>query len=327
MTITQPETPIGGYQGLELPLYKGSLEQLTIKTNSARSALKIILNAVSAKKVWLPAYSCDAIVEAVKDLDIELGYYLVSPTFSVEPSLSLGKDEYILVVNYFGICQDSINKSLHRFGESNTIVDCSQAYFSNHLDSLATFWSPRKFFGLPDGGLLYSNDPRVKQPDSRDTTSSTRMGHLISRITDSPEAAYQQYQEAEQTIAEMPVLGMSELTERLLHAVDYQGARAARNRNARYLHERLGEYNQLNLHFDADTAPLCYPLVPKLKTASRSELINNRVFAPSYWPEVLTRVDEGSFEWNLVTNGLFLPCDQRYTENDMDRLISLLAIQ
>ena len=153
------------------------------------------------------------------------------------------------------------------------------------------------------------------------------MGHLISRLTNSPEKAYQRYLEAEQAIAGLPVLGISELTERLLHSVDYETAKIIRARNARHLHDHLGKYNQLNLNFDDVTAPLCYPFLPNVNSAGRIELIKNRVFVPSYWPRVLTRVKEGSFEWVLVTNGLFLPCDQRYNENDMDRLVHLLAIK
>jgi len=51
------------------------------------------------------------------------------------------------------------------------------------------------------------------------------MGHLISRLTSSPEKAYQIYLEAGQAIAGLPVLGMSGLTERLLHSVDCEVAR------------------------------------------------------------------------------------------------------
>ncbi|MCC4282814.1 hypothetical protein LL273_03715 [Marinobacter salarius] len=327
MREIKSDKPMGGYQGLELPFFEANLDKANVKTNSARSALKIILKAVGALKVWLPAYTCDAVVDAVYDLGIELEYYRVSSTFDIDSYLRLGKGEYILVVDYFGLTGDAVSRSLDRFGQANTIVDCSQAYFSGYAGALATFWSPRKFFGLPDGGLLYSDAPHVKQPEGRDTTSETRLGHLISRLTNSPEVAYHQYQEAELRIAELPVQGMSHLTERLLHSVNYEVARAARNRNVRYLHDRLGKHNQLKLDLDADKAPLCYPLLPNIKTTSRSELINHRVFLPSYWPEVLTRVEEESFEWNLVTNGLFLPCDQRYTEEDMDRLLSLLAIQ
>lgn len=153
------------------------------------------------------------------------------------------------------------------------------------------------------------------------------MGHLISRLANSPEKAYEKYLEAERAIADMPVMAMSGLTKRLLHSVDYETAKITRARNARYLHDHLGSYNQLDLNLDDTTAPLCYPFLPNINAASRSDLIKNRVFVPSYWPEVLTRVEEESFEWDLVTNGLFLPCDQRYTEHDMDRLVHLLAIK
>jgi hypothetical protein len=324
---TQSDKPIGGYQGLELPFFDAMLNQATARINSARSAIKVILNAVSAPKIWLPAYTCDAVVEAAKDLNISFEYYQISPTFDVDAAVRLGKSEYILIIDYFGTSGDSVKRSLKRFGHASTIVDCSQAYFSEHTGALATVWSPRKFFGLPDGGLLYSDDPRIKQPENRDNTSAKRMGHLISRLTNSPEKAYQKYLEAERAIADMPVLGMSELTERLLYSLDYETAKIARAWNARYLHDHLGKYNQLDLNLDDTTAPLCYPFLPNVNAASRLELIKNRVFVPSYWPEVLTRVEEGSFEWDLVTNGLFLPCDQRYTEHDMDRLVHLLAIK
>ena len=327
MIKPKPDKSIGGYQGLELPFFYAQLDQTTAKTNSARSAIKVILKSIDAKKVWLPAYTCDAVIDAVKDLDIAFAYYKLSSTFDVDTLVDLGKDEYILIVDYFGTSGDSVKRSLKRFGYANTIVDCSQAYFSEHLGALATVWSPRKFFGLPDGGLFYSNDPRISQPQDRDSTSETRMSHLISRLTNSPERGYQNFLEAEQAIAALPVQGMSELTERLLLSVDSEGVKIARARNARYLHDHLGKYNQLDLNFDDSKAPLCYPFLPNVNVVSRSGLIKKRVFVPSYWPEVLNRVDEASFEWNLVSNGLFLPCDQRYNEDDLDRLITLLAIK
>lgn len=327
MIDNQSDISIGGYPCLELPFFDANLAQATVRTNSARSAIRVVLSAVNARKLWLPTYICDAVFDAVKDLEITVEFYTISPTFDVATDVCLGKDEYILVVNYFGVADSSVKRSLNKFGRSNTIVDCSQAYFAPHAGGLGTVWSPRKFFGLPDGGLLVSDDPRIKQPKHRDDTSETRMAHLVSRLANSPETSYQKYLEAEQSIAELPVLSMSRLTERLLHSVDYGAARAVRSRNARYLHDRLGKYNQLDLSFDENTAPLCYPFLPKGKTASRSDMIRSRVFVPSYWPEVLTRTAEGSFEWGLVSNGLFLPCDQRCTVEDMHRLVSLLAVK
>ena len=319
--------PLGGYLELDLPNQHSEWLARAYKFNSARAAFASLVNQLAIKTVWLPRYLCDTMSDVFSNGEIELKFYELADDFSIKTDAAVEYNALLLYVNYFGICEKQSRGVIAKYGANKVVIDNAQAFFSEPFDTLATMYSPRKFFGLPDGGLLYSNHPRIKQLEPKDTTSASRTWHLFSRLTNSPEAAYQQYQAAEQAIAEMSVLGMSELTERLLNAVDYETARTARKRNAHYLHERLGEYNHLEFHVDADTAPLCYPLLPKVKTASRSELINKRVFVPSYWPEVLTRVEEGSFEWNLVTNGLFLPCDQRYTENHMDRLISLLAIQ
>ena len=318
---------IGGYQELELPFIDSNVLNGVVRTNSARSAIKLVLSSLDANKVWLPAYTCEAVVEAAKDVGVPIEFYKLDSNFEVEPLLQLKCDELILIVDYFGLCSEAVQRSRGRFAHGQTIVDCCQSYFSEPTEVLATIYSPRKFFGLPDGGLLYSNNPRIKPPEQRDESSESRMGHLISRLTNSPEAAYQQYLDAEQAISKLPVEGMSRLTERLLQSVDYQRAKTTRARNAQYLHERLAQYNQLNLNIDETVAPLCYPFLPSVKTTSKAGLIKERVFVPTYWPEVLGRVDEGSFEWDLVTNGLFLPCDQRYNEEDMDRLISLLAIK
>lgn len=317
---------IGGYQELELPLYRDKLMRPVIKTNSARSAINLTLRSIDTKKVWLPRYTCDAVIEAVSSAGVNFEFYRLESTFDVDITLQLKEDEHILVIDYFGLCGEVIKCSVNRFGNRRTIVDCSQAYFSDPVQTLACIYSPRKFFGLPDGGLLYSDDNSIQQPEARDSSSESRMGHLISRLTNSPEAGYQQYMDAEHALSKLPVLGMSYLTERLLKSIDYEQARSARAENANYLHAQLERYNQLKLSLDNSEAPLCYPFLPNVKTANRGQLINHRVFVPNYWPEVLSRVEEGSFEWDLVTNGLFLPCDQRYNKHDMDRLIGQLAI-
>lgn len=321
------ESAIGGYLGLELPFHETNIDRAMVRTNSARSALKLVLNSIDAKKIWLPAYVCDAVVVAVTELGIAFDYYRVDKDFNVSSAVQLTGGECILIVDYYGLCGDSVKRNVDRFGPDKVIVDCSQAFFAERTPSLATIYSPRKFFGLPDGGLLYSEDFRICQPGQRDSSSESRMLHLMRRLANAPETGYQEYLDAEQAIRELPILGMSALTERLLMAMDYESVKVARAHNARYLHERLGRYNQLNLWFDDQAVPLCYPFLPNVKTASRSELINSRVFAASYWTEVLVRVEEGSFEWNMAANGLFLPCDQRYCEEDMDRIIHLLAIE
>lgn len=318
---------IGGYFELELPFIKNNIYPTAHKFQSARAAFYALILAGKPNKIWMPRYICDSMLAPLIQAGITYDFYSINEQFEIKDDINLSKDEWLLYVNYFGICTEQQKSILNKFNPNQVIFDHSQAFFVSAFDCLATVYSPRKFFGVPDGGLLYSNDPRIKQPEQSDDSSEYRMGHLISRLTKSPEAAYQQYIEAEQAISNLPVQGMSLLTERLLQSVDYQRARNIRVRNALYLHEHLGQYNQLNLKFDETVAPLCYPFIPNVKTTSKGELISQRVFIPTYWTEVLGRIEEGSFEWNLVTNGLFLPCDQRYKKDDMNRLISLLAIK
>ena len=319
---------LGGYIELELPVrdYKSWLAN-ALKFNSARAAFAGLVDQLATKEVWVPSYLCDSMINALNGRQVQLKFYDLAEDFTIKGELNLSENSLLLYVNYFGVCAEQAENVISHYGAGKVVIDNSQALFCDPCGALATMYSPRKFFGFPDGGLLYSDDSRINQPKDRDNTSESRMAHLISRITNSPEKAYQEYLEAEQAIAGLPVLGMSRLTERLLYSVDYKAAKNARIRNALYLHECLGEFNQLRLNLGESIAPLCYPFLPKVKPVSRSELIENRVFIPSYWPEVLTRVKEGSFEWDLVTNGLFLPCDQRYTEHDMDRLVHLLAIK
>jgi len=318
---------LGGYIELELPVQDQHWLANAYKFNSARAALTSLIAQLTIKEVWLPRYLCDSIINTFDGGKVQLKFYELAEDFTIKSELSLGEHSLLLYVNYFGVCTEQALCVISQYGANKVVIDNSQAMFCDPLETLATIYSPRKFFGLPDGGLLYSDDPRIKQPENRDNTSETRMGHLISRLTNSPEKAYQIYLEAEQAIAGLPVLGISKLTERLLHSVDYEAAKIVRARNARHLHDHLVKYNQLDLNFDDTIAPLCYPFLPNVNAAKWIELIKNRVFVLSYWPEVLTRVEERSFEWDLVTNGLFLPCDQRYTEHDMDRLVLLLAIK
>jgi len=324
--VSSSNKTLGGYLGLELPKFEIDAFKDFRMFNSARSAFASLVDQLAIEEVWLPRYLCDSMIQIFDRRVVELNYYDLRSDFSIEDDIILAENSVILYVNYFGVCNFQSEAVIKQYGKESVVIDNSQAWFSQPFDALATIYSPRKFFGLPDGGVLHCIDPRIQPPTRRDESSQTRMDHLISRITNTPEMAYKEYLVAEQSIAEMPVLGMSQLTERLLQSIDFQAAKNARRRNANYLHHRLGEHNQLDLNISEDTAPLCYPVLPKCKMASRTDLIRQRVFVPSYWPEVLSHVDESSFEWELVRNGLFLPCDQRYGEKDMDRLISLLGI-
>ncbi|MDA7715951.1 hypothetical protein N8797_01095 [Pontimonas sp.] len=296
-----------------------------LKFNSARSAFLEVIRGAEAKEVFLPNFICDSIALNPHLQELQVNFYDLNDDFSLSGNLALGPHSVLLYVNYFGMCDRQAGDVIRGYGKSRVLIDNSQAFFSSPSDSIGSIYSPRKFFGLPDGGLLFSNDNRMLQPDIRDQTSNGRTSHLIQAVEASSSSAYKNFRLAEKEIDTLPVRGMSSLTEDLLSRYDFDFARMKRAENAAFLHSRLSSENKLSLDFSEEPAPLCYPLLPDVSTPTRSELLSKKVFLPSYWPEVLERVQAGSFEWDLASNALFLPCDQRYSVEDMEELLRRLG--
>lgn len=57
----------------------------------------------------------------------------------------------------------------------------------------------------------------------------------------------------------------------------------------------------------------------------RNKLIENKVFVATYWPNVFDWCKESDIEYKLAKYIFPLPCDQRYGEEDMERIINLIS--
>jgi hypothetical protein len=314
--------PIGGYFELEIPSKKGGIYQGAHKYQSARAAFASLLEAGRPKKIWLPKYTCDAMLAPAAAARIDIGFYDIDSNFRIEEGLTLEDGDWLLYVNYFGVCSFREEELLQRFQSSRLIFDHSQAFFTPERDCLATIYSLRKFFGVPDGGLLIS-DLEVTEPSEVDSHSVDRSVHLLKRLDGEPEQGYQDYKKAEETLCDLRPRRMSRLTEKILAGVDFERCRHRRADNFRFLHQHLGDLNGLSLDVASEDSPLCYPLLID-NSAIRSLLLANRIFVPTYWPEVTGRVAKGSFESDLVNYCLPLPCDHRYDLADMARVVDVV---
>lgn len=313
--------PIGGYFELELPC--GALpHQGSVQLQSARAAFLVMLRAGKPGRVWMPRYICDAMHTPLRMAGIECVWYDVDERLAVDDRVKLETDDWLLYVNYFGLCEKNVATLMRRFPPGQIVLDYSQAFFAAPEDkALATIYSPRKFLGVPDGGMLYSRNP-LDQPKHQDEESIFRSSHLIKRLADTPESGYADYQTAEASLAECEPKRMSKLTERILASVDVESARKKRRDNFLFLQERLGAENRFDCELSEEAVPLCYPFQtddPEL----RARLIKNRIFVATYWPDAIGRVDD---EWaeKMIKNLLPLPIDQRYGLEDMERMVTVI---
>lgn len=145
---------IGGY--FELELNNGQeYHQNAISLNTGRNSFEYILRAKQYKKVYLPYYTCDVMVEPIQKIKIDVEFYFIDEFFQPKFDFSRIRDDEVFVYNnYFGICDEQVNKVAAEC--KNLIIDNSQAFYSLPLPGVDTFYSPRKFFGIPDGAYLYT---------------------------------------------------------------------------------------------------------------------------------------------------------------------------
>ena len=312
--------PIGGYFELELPRPKQWLHDHSVLLNSGRACLEYLLRAVNPSRIYLPKFTCDALLEPVQRTGINYLFYEITQELEINGFGSLSGNELLLYTNYFGLKNKYCHELAERYG-SQLVLDYSQGYFETAPLNASVFYSPRKFFGVPDGGCLYT---KFRLPDSLERdVSMDRYSHLIGRYDLGAESSYDSFKANDESLSAAGLKKMSVSTERLLASIEYDRVRDLRQDNFATLHRNLEQANLLKIDGDSASGPMVYPFLceqPRL----RESLIKNKIFVATYWPNVFEWCEEGDIEWRLAKNLIPLPVDQRYTIADMNRIIEVI---
>jgi hypothetical protein len=227
--------------------------------------------------------------------------------------------DWVLCVDYFGLSGASVAEALSRFPAGRVVIDAAQSLFLTDQRALAVFYSPRKFVGLPDGGLLVTS-LRIELPAKIERGSIRRCEHLLMRLDGRAEEGHPEFQKAERSLSEMILRRMSNLTATLLRSIDYNAVAARRRENYTLLAKQLGGFGEYAISLNADAVPLCYPLVGVNADRLRGLLSAHRIYTPRYWPDILETNGLSSWERLLLDQTVFLPCDQRYHLSEMAQL-------
>jgi hypothetical protein len=316
------DSSIGGYFELELPV-REEYHNTALRLNTGRNAFEYVLRAKRYKKVYLPYYTCDAMLEPITKLNLAYEFYSIDSNFlPIFNYSNVQKNEVFVYNNYFGICDAQTREIAAQC--KNLIIDNSQAFYSKPIQGVDTFYSPRKFFGLPDGAYLYTD--KLLEYNLEKDISYKRCEHLLGRIDSGAETNFHTYKENSKSLCNQPIREISNLTQKLLLSIDYNTVADLRRQNFKYLHSKLNKKNKLKFEFDNSAAPMVYPFLIKNGAALKKELIANKIFVASYWPNVLDWAKADSFEYNLAKNMIAVPVDQRYEIKDMNEVLKLLKI-
>ena len=310
---------IGGYFELELPL-KEEFHKDALRLNSGKNCLEYILRARRYRKVYIPYYTCDVVLRPFEKLHIDYEFYHINIHMELAQEINLKEGEALLYTNYFGLKQHYVELLANKYG-CQLMVDNTQAFFAKPLNGIDTFYTCRKFFGVSDGAYLYTDaklDMQFEQSTSYGNTT-----HLVKRIDLSPEDGFEDFHQSDERLADEKIMLMSNFTQRVMQSIDYENVTVVRRINFLQLHEHLKSTNILSAQMDADAIPMVYPYMTESK-GLRNHLIKNKVYPAKYWPNVDEWVIGDSIESKLANYMVPLPIDQRYGNEEMDRIIKLI---
>lgn len=308
---------IGGYIELdkyELPM----LHEGAIALNSGRSCLAYLIRAHGIKRILLPKFLCSSISDICQKEQVHIKYYSVNTEF-LPLDINLEDGEWLYLVNYYGqIYADKMQKIVSEF--ERVIVDQSQAYFQMPLKGIDTLYTSRKFFGVADGAFLYT-DTFLREYIERDE-SYNRISFLFGRFEREATEFYKDYVMNNERFTDEPIKRMSKVTENMLHGINYHKVKEIRTQNFTYLHSRLGKRNRLELCIPEGA--FMYPLYIEGGQEIRKSLQREKIYIPLLWPNVLEECRENELEYDMASNILPLPIDQRYGYPEMDIVATLI---
>lgn len=265
--------------------------------------------------IWVPFYICGDFITTLEENHIHTNYYHIDENFEIKEQIK--PSESVLYVNYFGI-KDSYIKSISKKFK-NLIIDNSQALFNKPIDSLPTFYSLRKFIGVPDGGMLATNH-FLPTEELQDYYSFNSSDHLLIQADKDTESGYNDFQLNEKRIIDSDISKMSSLSRKIAESVDASFVQSSRTNNYAFLHEKLSGDNNLKLEIPS---LYTYPLLVENGKQLRQFLQKHKVYTPQLWSDQLKKIGN-SLERHLIENIVHLPIDQRYSSTEMNFIVKLI---
>ena len=257
--------------------------------------------------------------------NVEIVHYEIGADFLPISVSGFSEKDYLYLVDYFGQLENSSIDQYFCCCSGRIIIDAAQSYFREYRKDIDIIYTCRKFFGVPDGGFLRLKNDEILDLEAMEIDrSDSRMKHLIGRLELSASDYYEAYQKNEEKFYTVPIRKMSRITRCLLSNINYEKARKSREENFKILDKNLSHLNKIDVLFSE--GPYAYPLMlDQVKSEIvRKCLINNRVYVPTLWPNVLKSIPKEKkafeFAWSIIP----LPIDQRYDKEDMETIINLI---
>lgn len=314
-----------GSEFWKIPVYNQENGIFPAHTNwflSGRCALQAIIRDWGGKSIALPSWLCESMIKPFLDAGVTVEFYP-----ALEPIRNI-RAEGILIMDYFGYVRPLDMESY----DGTIIRDVTHSVFSKeYKDADYYFGSLRKWAGFWTGGYAWTKDGRVLPIENGDDHGYTPLRKQAME----EKAAYMEagagekvflgtFGKADEVLEDCGALPADARDIALAKQLDVTLIRERRRANAARLLQSLADiavFPELGKQDCPLFVPVCLP--KEERDALRKALISQAVYCPVHWPRSVYHT-AGTETCKLYETELSLVCDQRYTVEDMERIIEIV---
>ncbi|MCM3610430.1 hypothetical protein M4S82_04140 [Planococcus sp. MERTA32b] len=333
---------------VELPGYLKRYGDIAL-TASGSSALTLLLRQIQpkSKTALLPAYICESVIEPFLEEGYVCHYYEVDENLmpDIESIKSRKEVGVFLHLGYFGFpVNANLSDVLAAFKRESVLIieDVTHSLFSNYeLSRLNDFYigSIRKWLGVPSGGFLAASTGKLDASLEEDFAFAnkrlaallTKGEYIRTKNMELKTAALRKISEAEQLLKEnFSPWQIDGLSMEIISALDAEELKQKRKSNYLALYSGIQNIQGVKPLFalsDERVCPLFFPVMIKKEERGRirGRLTEEGIYCPIHWPLPPQLETEKLGTTKAVFDEILsIPCDQRYGEDDMKRIVSVL---
>ena len=341
---------IGGVFAIEFPaaLEKKNIpfipnDKPAVFLNTARAGIYYLVDKLKPGAIWMPSFLCGSMLECISHRQGTIRFYPVDQRLDIDNWSWLNavkRGDIVCIIDYFGYHSSTALKRKIRTKGAVLLEDACQSMLTSGIGKDADYllFSPRKFVGVADGGILVGLTDGEKIDEKLPEVSidwwMTIFGASFLRCLfdhqysgDDDRRWFELHQQADQSVPH-GAFAMSRLSRALLDcSFDYDEIGKKRIQNFGILYERLHHLSLLP-EPEPGTVPLGF--VIKLRNRKQRDDLRSFLFSKSIYPPIHWQVEgvvpsDFKESISLSKTVMTIPCDQRYGEDDMKRVSTAIS--